>query len=199
MDAYPLDDSHKTTVVFGINGGYEWVGAGIMPAIALGLALDGAGNYDYAGQLIETAIGSPSSVLYDYRYRINTTRLMAEAQFTWWLGNFTPFINIGAGSSWNRMSGYKETPVDYTGYVALPAFKTHTNAHFAYQAGLGIGYAFNFSEPDCEYKHERVSIGYRYIDLGNASFEGRGAVYPYSLDMHKLTANEFYLTYTHLF
>ena len=112
---------------------------------------------------------------------------------------FVPFINIGIGSAWNRLNGYKESPVDSTGYVALPPFQSHTNSNFAYQVGLGVGYAFNFDRYEADYQHERISLGYRYVNLGDASFGTRGAVYPYSLDTGRLISNEAYLTYTHLF
>jgi opacity protein-like surface antigen len=199
-DAYPIHRSHATTAIIGLNGGYEFVGEGLTPAIALGLGIYGTpGEYDYKGQLVETAEGDPSSTLYNYKYNINSTRLMLEAQFTWMLERFEPFINIGVGSAWNRISGYKESPVDSTGYVPLPPFQSRTNTNFAYQVGLGVGYAFNFSRCMSNYQHERISLGYRYVNLGDASFGTRGVVYPYSLDTGRLTSNEVYLTYTHLF
>jgi opacity protein-like surface antigen len=198
-DAYPVHGRQASTAIIGINGGYEFVGAGYMPAIALGLGIYGMpGDYDYKGQLIETAIGDPSSMLYNYKYHVNSTRLMFETQFTWLFEKIAPFINIGFGPAWNRLSGYTESPVDSTAYVALPPFQSRTNTNFAYQLGLGVGYAFNFKRGVSE-NHDRISLGYRYVNLGNTSFGTRGAVYPYNLDTGKLTSNEVYLSYTHLF
>ncbi len=201
MDAYPLHRKHANAAIIGVNSGYEFEGDGLIPAIALGLGVYATpGDFDYKGQLIETAIGDPSSALYNYKYHVNSTRLMFETQFTWTLlKKFVPFINIGMGPAWNRLSGYKESPVDSTGYVALPPFQSHTNINFTYQAGLGVGYAFNFDRGAADYQHERIALGYRYVNLGDNSFGTRGAVYPYSLDTGRLTSNEAYLTYTHLF
>jgi hypothetical protein len=199
-DAYPSRGNHVSTAIMSINGGYEFGGVGWIPSIAFGLGIyNTLGNYGYKGQLIETAMGDPSSTLYDYKYQVNNTSLMLEAQFIWIVRKFAPFINIGAGSAWNRMSGYKENPVNDTGYVPVPPFQSHTNTNFAYQAGFGVGYAFDFANGMSGYQHERISLGYRYANLGDASFGTRGAVYPYSLDTGRLTTHELYLAYTHLF
>lgn len=199
-DAYPINGSHPTTSSIGVNGGYEFAGERFLPAIALGLGVYGTpGEYDYKGQLIETTLGDSGSTLYDYKFHIKSMRLMVEAQFTWILEQFAPFVAIGAGTAWNRLSGYTESPIDSTGYVALPPFQSRTNTHFTYQIGLGVGYAFNFARSRSGYQHERISLGYRYVNLGNASFGTRGAVYPYRLSMGRLTTNEIYLIYTHLF
>ncbi|MHB1222304.1 MAG: outer membrane protein [Gammaproteobacteria bacterium] len=199
-DVYPIRENHITTAILGLNGGYEFVGTGYAPAIAVGLGIYGTPrDYDYKGQLIETALGDPSSALYNYKFHVNSVRVMAEAQFTWMLNKFIPFINIGIGPARNRLSGYTESPVDSTGYVALPPFQSHTNTNLAYQVGLGVGYAFNFKKCISDYQHERILLGYRYVNLGNASFGTRGVVYPYRLDMDRLTTNEVYLTYIHLF
>lgn len=199
-DAYPVQGKYATTPVIGINGGYEFAGAGLTPAIAIGLGMyDTPIDDSYRGQLIETAIGDPSSTLYHYIYNVSSTRLMLEAQCRWiLLGKFVPFINVGMGPAWNRLNGYTESPVDNTGYVALPPFQSRSHTYFAYQAGLGVGYAFNLGHCTSGYLHERISLGYQYVDLGNASFGTRGVVYPYRLDVGRLTNHEIYLTYTHL-
>ena len=194
-DAYPLNRNDANTATIGINSGYEFQGSGLIPAIALGLGIYGTPvGYDYKGQLVETAIGDPSSTLYDFKYHVHSTRLLLEAQFTWaLLEKFAPFINMGIGPARNRLSGYEETPVDNTGYVPLPPFQSHASTDFAYQLGLGVGYAWG------NYQQERISLGYRYVNLGNTTFGTRGDVYPYRLDTGRLTSNEVYLTLTHLF
>ncbi|MFI4956250.1 MAG: outer membrane protein [Gammaproteobacteria bacterium] len=199
-DAYPVDGSHSSTTIVAANGGYEFTGRGGIPAISLGLGIYGTpGNYDYNGQLIETALGSSSDTLYHYTFHISSVRLLLETQFTWNIKNFTPFINIGVGSAWNHLSDYSETPVNDTGYVALPPFESHTSNNFAYQLGFGIGYAFDCLASACGYQSERIALGYRYVDSGDVSFKTRGIEYPYSLDFEKLSSNEIYLAYTHFF
>jgi hypothetical protein len=200
--AYSSDGNRSTTEIIGLNGGYEFVGTCFIPAIAVGLGIyvTQGEYYNFNGQRIETIAGDLGSTLYNYQYHINGKRLVAEAQFTWMWHKFTPFINIGGGVVWNRMTGYNEIPLNSTGDdVALPPFKSNVNTNFTYQIGFGLGYAFNF--PNClsDYQHERISLGYRYANLGNTSFATRGDVYPYSLDTGRLSTNELYFNYTHLF
>lgn len=200
-DAYPVNDNHKASMLIGINGGYEFTALGCWPNIALGLGIyNNPRDYQYKGQVIETASGDRSSTLYNYKYQIASTRLMFEAQFTWvWLEKLLPFLNIGMGAAWTRINGYTESPVNNTGYVPLPPFQSNTNTQFAYQVGIGVGYAFNFKPCVTDYSHERISLGYRYVNLGDVSFGTRGALYPFPLKLGRLTNNEVSLSYTHLF
>ena len=199
-DAYPLNNTNVSTVLGSINGGYEFTGLEWKPSIALGLGLYSTlGDYRYGGQVVETALGNASSTLYDYYYHINSTRLMAEIQLTWMLKSFLPFINLGVGSAWNRMNNYHEIAASPNGYVAVPPFQPHTNANLAYQAGFGLGKAFNFAGDKPGILHERVSVGYRYVYLGNTTFGARDLTYPYQLSTGRLETNDIYLSYSHLF
>lgn len=199
-DAYPIRRARSNRLLMSGNTGYEFTGCRAIPSLALGLGLYGTpADYTYKGQLVETALDDPSTTLYDYSFNINSLRLMAEAQLSWTLGNVVPFIQGGIGPAWNRLSGYSEAPVNNSGFVALPPFQTHNNTNFAYQAGAGLGYGFNFAGHCSEFKHERLALGYRYANLGDASFKSRGSVYPHPLNFGKLTSNEIYLSYTHLF
>jgi opacity protein-like surface antigen len=198
LDAYPLNNDHSTSGVFSLNGGYEFEGAGLMPAIALGVGIYETGRYHFDGQLIETALGSFPTPLYNYKYHLNTTRLMAEAQLSWACGNWIPFINGGIGAAWNHLSKYSESAVSNTGFVVFPPFRSQTNTNFAYHVGAGLSYAYNLFNSD-DFKHERIALGYRYTGLGNASFGTRGNMYPYELNMNDLSANELYISYTYLF
>lgn len=202
-DAYPIHKRQTNRTLMGINGGYELEGVGLIPVSALGLGIYDSmpKNHDYNGQVIETAIGDSSSTLYNYKFHVANTRLMLEGQLAWiFFEKFVPSVNIGIGTAWNRISGYTESSVDSTDCVALPPpFKSHTNNNFAYQAGLGLGYAFNFKHTESEYLHERISLSYRYINSGNVSTGTRGAVYPFHLKMGRLASNEIYLVYAHSF
>lgn len=199
-DAYPLHGNQSNRMMMSGNIGYELTGSNGIPSLALGVGLFGTPtDYSYTGHLIETPLGDTSNTLYNYRFNVNSIRLMAEAQLSWTIGNIVPFINGGIGSAWNRLSGYNEIPVASSGFVALPPFQSHTNTNFAYQVGVGLGYGFNFAAPASAFKQERVSLGYRYANLGTASFKTRGQVYPYPLNFGKIQSNEIYLSYTHLF
>jgi hypothetical protein len=80
-DAYPPQKSNNSSFLFSLKGGYELIDSvGLRPAVSLGLGLyTMPSEYGYSGQLIETALGDPSSVLYNYKYNITSTRLMADA------------------------------------------------------------------------------------------------------------------------
>ena len=199
MDNYPASGQHVSTSMFSLNGGYEYEGANWKPAIAVGVGFYTTPvGYDYNGHVIETVTGDAPSTLYNYTYDINSTRVMAEVQFTW-LRKLSPFISFGAGPTWNRMNGYTESPVSNTGFVAQPPFRSNTNLNLAYQVGFGLSTAFNYAKPTSDFLQERISIGYRYDNLGQTSFGTRGSTYPYSLKTGLLTTNDIYISYTHLF
>ncbi|KTC95188.1 hypothetical protein Lfee_2852 [Legionella feeleii] len=199
-DAYPVLGYRKTRAVTGLSGGYEFTGRQYIPALALGLGIYGMPNkFNYKGQLVETALGDQSCALFNYKFHIRSIRAMAEAQFTWMLSKLATFIHVGVGPAWSRLNGYSESPVDSIGYVALPPFQSRTDTHLAYQAGFGVGYRFNFKPSASNHPHEQISLGYRYVNLGRALFGTRGDVYPYHLDIGRLTTNELYLSYTYLF
>lgn len=198
-DSYPLNSNNSTRAVLGLNGGYEFSGACYRPAIALGLGVYTAPTaYSFHGQVNESAGGDPSFLLYNYHYNVRSTRAMAEAQFSWQIRKFAPFINVGIGSAWNRLSGYKENVATPDGYVVQPPFQSKTAANFAYQVGAGVAYTFNFCGND-DFRHERISLGYRYVNAGNLSSGIRDADYPYDLNAGDLKTNSVYLGYTHFF
>lgn len=199
-DDYPLNDDDATASIFSLNGGYEFMGAGWRPAIMLGAGVyTNLADYDYNGQLVETVQGNRGTTLYDYHYHLDSFRVMGEAQLTWMLGRISPFINLGIGPAWNHIGGYKETAVTSNGYTALPPFESDTNTNFAYQLGFGLSTGFNFSNVNDDFWHERISIGYRYANLGETSFDTRGSAYPHELHVGRFTTNDIYLNFTHLF
>ena len=199
-DAYPLNNQHTAAPLLSLMGGYEMEGSHWKPSVALGGGVyRNLSHYGYNGHVIETAAGDASSSLYYYSYDINTTRVMAELQLIWMMGQLSPFINFGLGAAWNQMQGYKETAITSNGYPPLPAFQSKTNVNFAYQAGFGVSHAFSLNDSKSDFQKERISFGYRYANLGTASFGTRGSAYPYQLNTGKLDSNEVYLSYIHLF
>lgn len=192
-DAYPIDDQSNTASVIGLHAGYEYTGHDKKPAIALGLGVyTTPGNYQFNGRVIETAVGDDPTHLYDYTFSIKSTRLMAEAQFTWDRFQYlNPLLTIGAGPVWNQMNDYAETVASPNGFVALPPFQNRTQFNFAYQLGIGLCSEFNN-------KHERIAVAYRYVNLGTTAFGARAAVYPFQLNTGTLSTNEVYVAYTHI-
>ena len=200
-DAYPIDHRTSGTSILGLHAGYEFAGANRIPTIALGIgAYTIPSWYHYSDHVTETALGGSPSSLYTNRFRIKTSRVMAEATFIGHLGqSILPFIDIGIGSAWNSVGNYTETVATPNGYVPLAGFKYRTTSHFAYQVGGGLGYSFNLTTKKGACKHERLSVGYRFADLGDANFGIRNASYPYALNTGTLHSQDIYLTFTHLF
>ena len=198
-DAYPLNHLSPTSPLIGLKGGYEFSGKEWNPAIMLGLGFYSTLTpYHFNGSLIETATGNNSNKLYTYRYHVASSRLIAEAQFTWMIKTWLPFVQLGVGPSWNSMRQYAEMAATSDGYVPLPPFQSSTMARLAYQVGVGIGKSFNFSSQNTDFQN-RISVGYRYANLGRTSFGTRGALYPYSLNTGTLATNDLFLSYAHLF
>ena len=201
-DEYLRNSTHSNVTEFGLQGGEEFTFDCFLPKFALGLGVyTNPKLYHFHGNVFETALGDPGSVLYSYQFSTHSTRLMFEGTMLWSMqDDFTVFINAGLGNAWIKMKGYSETaPITGISYPPLPPFQSRTNSRFAYQAGLGLGYEFNFATCPSQFRHERISVGYQYVNLGNASFGIRGIVYPYILNLGHLHNNDVYLAYTHLF
>lgn len=199
-DAYTSNGRYNQNPEFGFGVGYEFPGNDpIVPGTAIGAELYiTPSNFRYSGHLVETATGNASSALYSYQYIIRAARLMAEVQFTWHLADyFLPFISAGIGPTFLRLSDYSEQPTDNIGFVALPPFQAQTNVNFAYQIGLGASIRVELLGPIMVKNEERISLGYRYVSLGSASFGSRGSSYPYRLNMGNFTMQEIFLDYTY--
>ena len=170
-DAYPLSNNQSSTGMFGINGGYEWTGANWFPAIAFGLGLySNLIDYRFNGQVNEMVEGDGTNTLYNYSFNGNSRRLMAEIQLNWLLAQISPFVSFGVGAAWNRMNNYAEQAFNNTSYPPLPPFQTRTNNNTAYQAGAGVSTSFNFTQTKSDFPHERISVGYRYVNTGTSPF-----------------------------
>jgi hypothetical protein len=200
-DAYPLNRRNSIRSILSLNGGYELMGREGNPTFDIGIGVYSTPTgYAYNGNLIETAAGGSGVTLYNYSYRVSSTRLMLEGQINFILGDFSPFINAGIGSAWNNATSYDESPAGGTTYPPLPSFANKSMNNLAYQGGVGISYAFSTGAyQEDAFKPERLSLGYRYTNLGSAEFGTRGATYPYPLNIGTLTTNDIYLSYTHFF
>ena len=202
-DAYPITHRTSTTGFLGLGGGFESTGHGRIPAVALGLGVYTTPSvYHYNGLVLETAQGGPANLLYQHRFHIQTTRLMAEGKLSWMVSMhdriFLPYVDGGIGSAWSRASDYTETVATPDGYVPLPGFQSRTTNQFAYQVGGGLGYSFNFASNQSLDKHERLSLGYRFTGLGHQALGIRSAAYPFALNIGSFNTQDVYLTFTHL-
>ncbi len=198
-DSYPPFHRNNSTTLLNLNSGYEWSGEAWRPAMALGLGLYRTlNNFDISGQVIESAPGN-TNYLYNYKYEIDQWVAMAQIKFTWLYHQFKPYLNAGIGSSWNRQSNYQESPFYSDGFVVYPPFQAYTSVNLAYELGVGVGYDFNLNGNTSELMHDRIALGYQYMNFGNIRFGERNADYPYALQPGRLRSNNVYISLTHFF
>lgn len=70
--------------------------------------------------------------------------------------NWTPYVSLGLGSTWNRSNDYSESAASVS-----PGFGNKTQAEFTYNAGLGLDFNLN--------RDLQLSLGYRYDNFSNNS------------------------------
>ena len=81
---------------------------------------------------------------------------------TWWC--ITPFIGAGVGGSYNKLTGFRDDGVRYTGGVlsnSVTYFDTNGKWNFAWAAHAGLAYKVN--------PGFTVELAYSYMDLGDAA------------------------------
>jgi len=192
---FPNKENYYGSPVYGINGGYEFK-LGSSGLLALGIGLYESSNYNSKGQVWQKNEDADTNThAFDYEYKLQSTRLMLEAQLAWQFDlnkiKVIPFISLGAGSSLNFANSYEETAVDVPNPVA--GFSSHRNTNFAYQLGAGIAIPFNN-------EHDRFFVAYKYVDLGKAQFNIRpGDPFLYQLNVGRIKTNEVCVGYTRLF
>jgi opacity protein-like surface antigen len=81
---------------------------------------------------------------------------------TWWC--ITPFVGAGVGGSYNKLSGFQDNGVRYTGGVlsnSVTNFADNGKWNFAWAAHAGLAYKVN--------PGFTVELAYSYMNLGDAS------------------------------
>jgi hypothetical protein len=197
-DKYLPANNLYSAAVYGLNGGYEFI-ISSNGLLSLGVGVYQSSDYRAKGQVWHVYEPNGNDHIYDYRYRLQSTRFMFETQFAWQFDfkkiKLIPFISFGVGSALNFANSYEETPVNSSAEV-VPGFGSNKNTSFAYQLGAGIACPFSNDR-------DRLFVAYKYVDLGKAQFNAREMVNgingTYRLDVKKIIANEIYIGYTHLF
>lgn len=194
---YTPTNSYRGAFLYGIDGGYEFNLGSTNGLLSLGLGIYQNTNYSSKGQVTYVYQPDPSlsSTLYNYEYKLQSTRLMFETQLAWqlYLGRHKviPYVAAGVGPSLNFANNYQETVV--SSKTLRGGFNSNYNVGFAYQLGLGVACPFNT-------EHDRLSLSYRYVDSGCAHFDSRKShASAYRLDVGRIRSNEIYVGYTHLF
>lgn len=130
-------------------------------------------------------VGSPFNNNVGYQYYVSSRRVLLESKLLYTCGNiFHPYIDAGVGEAFNESHDYSELVYDGTASPMGQPFANHTNNNFTYIAGFGVDIDAG--------KRVRLGVGYRYVDLGNASL-GTSPLQAdtVTLQKNKLTSNEF--------
>lgn len=105
----------------------------------------------------------------NYQYAAETFSLMAEAKAVYEKFLWQPFVTVGVGSSWNKLSDYREWPTDpsSSAIAASSVFGANFSTRLAYEAGLGIQRIFPANE-----LHKiplSLALSYQYFNFGKGS------------------------------
>lgn len=147
-----------------------------------------------------THIGNTSTVFSDrqftnYKYKLDLTAnlLLASAKLNLvHYGKFSPYINGGIGSSFNRTSDYTEKVLTEIEPRMSPRFAKFSTSEFAYHIGAGLDF-------QCTTKL-LISLGYIYQDLGQISTgSGKDIWANQSLSPGSYHSNELLVSVSYLF
>lgn len=130
---------------------------------------------------------------YKYNWELTSNLLLASAKLNLFqYGKFSPYVNAGIGSSFNRTSNYKETPLQGAVPRTNPAYGKFSTSEFAYNVGVGI---------DLQLTQQFImSLGYNYQDLGQiSSGPGKSAWSNQSLNPGSFHSNEILFSVSYLF
>lgn len=164
------DQNNETQVAPLVGGGLGYTFPGIFhQPINIALSLMGYFiDYDKVEGTEYPFINSGLRDTLDYQYRAESYAAMIESRFIYSKYPFQPFLTLGIGASWNRLFDYEETPSspDSSAAPVPSGFDTHTQASFAYEAGLGIQHTL-FTDVKNQIQWQ-VLLDYRYMNLGKA-------------------------------
>lgn len=145
--------------------GYRWrnsspwvSGQKWFPGYAISLYYNHLFSTDVGDQIEQYSI--PAFTNYRYTWKTSADVLLAIAKLNLIeYEQFTPFIQVGLGGSFNHASQYGETPYPNVTQRINPAFRDNTSGSFAYDLGAGIDWRFHpqFS----------VSLLYQFQNLGS--------------------------------
>jgi opacity protein-like surface antigen len=125
-----------------------------------GLDYTGIAAYSAKGTLVQGADAISANV-YNYSYNVLARQLMAAGKLLYSFKQiYHPYIFVGLGSSFNRAYNFKTTVPPFLTFTRQ--YNDYWNDSFTYSIGIGI-------DTDV-YRNVRLGLGYRFADLGTASF-----------------------------
>lgn len=140
-----------------------------------------------------TQYSLPQFTNYNYNLDFTANLLLISGKMNLFKhGMFSPYINGGIGSSFNKVSNYNETALAGVTPRVSPGFRTANTSEFAYNIGAGVDVHF--------LPQFILSLGYIYQDLGPySSGNGVGAWSNQSLNSGSYHSNEILVSMTYLF
>lgn len=109
---------------------------------------------------LEWLFGLPSHQNYAYHYQVDSWQLMLVNRllFGAW-HHLMLYLGFGLGYSRNHAHAFRHTPLDGSSFSSV-IFRDEYSNHLAYQFGAGLAIEMG--------QHVLVSLGYRYLRIGDA-------------------------------
>ncbi|MGC1182088.1 outer membrane protein [Legionella sp.] len=158
-DLYATKNQNEAVIAFSV--GRHWqLGDFWFPSYSFGVFW----QYFFRTHLGKTITLYSNPELTNYRYNWNLTAnlLLASAKLNLLeYKKFSPYVNVGIGSSFNRTSNYKEKALTDVTPRFSPQFSKFSTSEFSYVIGIGV---------DLQFMSQLIlSVGYNYQNLGQIS------------------------------
>lgn len=190
VDLYSTENKRES--VFAVMAGRRWERADFwLPAYSFGVFW----QHFFRTQLGKkiTLYSDPEFTNYKYNWELTANMVLASAKINLFrYQRFSPFFNVGIGSSFNRTSDYKEKALPGITPRESPGYANFSTSEFAYHVGAGIDFHLS---PKLLF-----SVGYTYQDLGQiSSGPGKNTWSNQSLNPGSYTSNEFLVSISYIF
>ncbi|WP_392537414.1 outer membrane protein [Legionella sp. 227] len=178
--------------VIAASGGRRWQTSNFwFPSYSLSVFWQYFFKTQIQGEITQYSL--PEFTNYTYNLDFTSNLLLASGKINLFrYGAFSPYINGGIGSSFNRVSNYREEAFTNVTPRVSPGFRDSNSSEFAYNVGAGIDVQF--------FPQLIFSVGYIYQDLGPiSSGNGINTWAEQSLNPGSYRSNEVLVTATYLF
>ncbi|KTD10792.1 hypothetical protein Lgra_1758 [Legionella gratiana] len=189
-DQYSI--SKNNGAVIAASAGRRWQNDNVwFPSYSLSIFWQYFFKTQLEGQITQYSL--PQFTNYDYKLDFTSNLLLISGKMNLCKhGIFSPYINGGIGSSFNKVSNYHETALTNVTPRINPGFRNANTSEFAYNIGAGVDVHF--------LPQFILSVGYIYQDLGPySSGNGVETWSNQSLNPGSYHSNEILVSMTYLF
>ena len=139
--------------------------------------------------------GVPTAGVDNYSANVSSALVLLNAYVdlgTWWC--ITPFVGVGVGTAYNRVTSFRDDGLNFAGGTANPStfFGADGNKmNLAWAAHAGISYKVN---PNLS-----IELAYRYVNMGSAVTTAGGFSFDHSIigthfwTVEEMKSNDFRL------